>query len=329
LQSGKRNELEINSSPKIYHQLSIVIIFNNKDPKPWAEVLQEKLPEVRVEIYPDVKDKSAIDFALCWKPEKNVLSEFPNLKVAQSVGASADGILKTQQLSDKITVTRIVDRQLSTDMFEYLLTGVMNFLQNTNLYRQDKTLKNWQQKHYKTIKQTTICVLGLGEIGAYVAKRFSDLGFKTKGWARTEKQIENVATFYGEEGLKNALLDTDVLINLLPLTPEVENVLNYETLSKLNQNGYLINAARGEHLVEDDLIQVLDNQHLAGALLDVFRVEPLPQNHPFWTHEKIVMTPHVASLTNIRTASDGVVENYRLLQKNEALQNIVSLKKGY
>jgi glyoxylate/hydroxypyruvate reductase len=309
--------------------LSIVIIFNNKDPKPWAEVLQQKLPETSVEIYPNVEDKAKITFALCWKPAANVLSEFPNLRVAQSVGASADGIIKTQQISDNLIVTRIVDKQLTADMFEYLLTGVMNYLQNTNQYFQDKTRKTWQQKPYKTIAKTTICILGLGEIGTYAAVKLWALGFKVKGWARTAKNLPNIITFHGEKGLENALIETDVLINLLPLTSETENILNYKNLSKIYKNGFLINAGRGEHLVEDDLLQMLDNQYLEGALLDVFRTEPLPQNHPFWANEKILITPHVASLTNVETASDGVVENYQRLQKNEQLLHIVSIKNGY
>jgi glyoxylate/hydroxypyruvate reductase A len=309
--------------------LSIAIIFNNKDPKPWAEVLQKKLPEVAIEIYPDIKDKSAIDFALCWKPTQNVLSEFPNLRVAQSVGASADGIIKTQQITDHLIVTRIVDEQLTADMFEYLLTGIMNFLQNTCQYYQNKTTKTWQQKPYKTIAKTTICILGLGEIGAYSAIKLSTLGFRVKGWARTKKNLENITTFYGEAGLENALTSTDILINLLPLTPETQNILNYNNLSKINKDGYLINAGRGEHLVEVDLLKIVDNQHLTGALLDVFRIEPLPYSDLFWTNDKITITPHVASLTNVETASGGVVENYKRLQNNEQLLNIVSIKNGY
>jgi glyoxylate/hydroxypyruvate reductase len=309
--------------------LSIVLIFNNKDPKPWAEVLQQKLPETSVEIYPNVEDKAKITFALCWKPAENILSEFPNLRVAQSVGASADGIIKTQQIADNLIVTRIVDKQLTADMFEYLLTGVMNYLQNTNQYFQDKTHKIWQQKPYKTIAKTTICILGLGEIGTYSAVKLWALGFKVRGWARTAKNLPNITTFHGERGLETALMGTDILINLLPLTSETENILNYKNLSKINKNGFLINAGRGEHLVEDDLLQILDNQHLEGALLDVFRTEPLPQNHPFWANEKILITPHVASLTNVETASNGVVENYKRLQKNEQLLHIVSIQNGY
>jgi glyoxylate/hydroxypyruvate reductase len=309
--------------------VSIVIVFNNKDPKPWAEVLQQKLPNVGIEIYPDVVDKAKIDFALCWKPAENVLAEFPNLKVAQSVGASADGIISTQIIKPTVTVTRIVDPQLTADMFEYVLTGIMNYLKNTANYFEDKQAKHWQQKSYKSISNTTICILGIGEIGAYVGNKLSSMGFSVKGWSRTEKQIKHIETFAGKDGLIHALQGSDVLVNLLPLTVETESILSAAILSLLNKNGYLINAGRGQHLVENDLLQLIKDKHIAGALLDVFNVEPLPHEHPFWTNKNITITPHVASITNVLTASDGVVENYNRLQQKENLINIVSIKNGY
>jgi glyoxylate/hydroxypyruvate reductase len=309
--------------------VSIVIIFNNKDPKPWATILQQKLPNTTIEIYPNVKDNTTIYFALCWKPDKNVLSQFPNLKVAQSVGASADNIINTQELSVNTIVTRIVDDQLNNDMYEYLLTGIMGYLKNTALYAEDKNSKTWQPKPYKTILNTTICILGLGKIGAYAAQKLSALGFTVKGWSRSAKKLENITTFYGENGLQEALDATDVLINLLPFTTETENILNETNLAQLNKNSYLINVGRGQHLVEKDLLYLLGTKHLSGALLDVFRDEPLPAQHAFWTNANITITPHIASITNVETASEVVVENYKKLQHNEALTNIISLKNGY
>ncbi|MDZ7880546.1 MAG: glyoxylate/hydroxypyruvate reductase A [Saprospiraceae bacterium] len=309
--------------------MSIVIIFNNKDPKPWANILQQKLPDVNIDIYPNVKNKENVVFALCWKPEKGVLAQFPNLSVVQSVGASVDNVINGQQIGAHIAVTRIVDPQLTADMFEYLLTGIMNYLKNTNAYFLDKNHKIWQQKPYKTIPNTTVCVLGLGELGAYAATKLSALGFKTKGWSKSEKNLPNIACFHGKNGLKQALKGTDVLINLLPFTTETENILGLDNLKRLNKGGFLINVGRGQHLVDDDLIHLLENQHLSGALLDVFREEPLPENHPFWHNEKITITPHVASLTNVGTASNGVVENYRRFQRKEKLLNVVSVSKGY
>lgn len=309
--------------------MSIAIIFNNKDPKPWAAALQKKLPDVDIEVYPDITNNNDVDFALCWKPEKDVLAQFPNLKVVQSVGASAEHIIQTQQLSKDIILVRIVDIQLSIDMFEFILTAIMSYLKNIPLYFSEQKIKNWEQRPYKSISNTTICLFGLGEIGAYVAIQLSMLGFKVKGWSRTEKRIENVSCFYGEKGLEEALRSTDILVNLLPLTPQTENILSHKHLKLLNKRAYLINAGRGQHLVDEDLISLLDSEHLSGALLDVFRVEPLPEDHPFWSNQKISITPHVASLTNVNTASDIVVENYRKFRRKEKLDNVISLEKGY
>lgn len=309
--------------------MSIVIIFNHKNPKPWLTVLQKKLPDVVIEIYPEVKDNSQVVFALCWKPEKHVLAQFPNLKLVQSVGASAEHIIQTQNLAEDIILARIVDSQLSIDMFEFILMGAMGYLKNLPGYFSAKENKIWKQKPYQTISNTTICVLGLGKIGAYVAKELSKVGFIVKGWSNSEKRIDGVSSFYGENGLEEALRSTDVLVNLLPLTLETENILCLRNLKHLNTGAYLINVGRGQHLVDEDLIQLLDSEHLSGALLDVFRVEPLPDDHPFWLNEKILITPHVASLTNVDTASNIVVENYMKFQRNEKPDNVISLQQGY
>lgn len=309
--------------------MSIVICFTNKAPEPWKEVLQAKLKGVDIEIYPKVKDPQRVIFALCWKPEPKILAQFPNLKVVQSVGASVEHITQSQNLPAACFLTRIVDQQLSEDMFEYTLTGVMSHLKRFSEYYQDKKQKRWKQKPYKTINNTSIGILGLGSIGAHVATKFGQLGFKVKAWSRSEKHIENVSCFWGNNGLKSVLGSTDILINILPLTTETADILNLQNLEQLNKNGYLTNVGRGEHLVESDLLTLLENEHLSGALLDVFRTEPLPEQHPFWQHEKIKITPHIAAITNLGTASNIVVANYENLLKGEELLNVVSLKKGY
>lgn len=309
--------------------MSIVICFNNKDPKPWQTKLQEKLKGVDIEIYPNIKDTSKVLFALCWKADKNILSQFPNLKVAQSVGASVTHIIKNQNLPENILVTRIVDEQLSEDMFEFILTSILSYMKNFPLHQLNKKDKLWHQKTYKTIKNTTICILGLGKIGTHVAKKLQNMGFKVKGWSKTAKKINNINCLYGNESLTNAITSTDILINILPLTNETENILNLKNLSKLNKNGYLINVGRGEHLVENDLLELINSKHLSGALLDVFRTEPLPNKHPFWNCKNISITPHVAALTNVNSAIDIIVKNYENSTQGKPLTNIVSVKKGY
>lgn len=309
--------------------MSIVICFNNKDPKPWQGALQAKLKDVTIEIYPQVKNPDKVTFALCWKPDKNILAQFKNLKVVQSVGASVEHIIQTQNLPSNCIISRIVDNQLSNDMFEFLLTGILSHLKRFSEYHVDQQQQQWNPKPYKNINNTTIGVLGLGKIGTTVSEKLAQLGFQVKAWSASEKKLENVSCFYGESGLNSVLKNTDILINILPLTTATENILNLQNLEKLNKNGYVINVGRGEHLVETDLLTLLESQHLSGALLDVFRTEPLPSTHPFWQHDAITITPHIAAITNINTAADIVVTNYQNLVNGTELRHIVSLKKGY
>jgi len=309
--------------------MSILLIFENKDPKPWERYLKEKLNTTTIEVYPTIKAKSTVEFVICWKPKKNTLAQFSNLKVIQSVGTSIDHITNSQQLTKNVIVTRIVDSQLSNDMWEFLLATVLNQLKNFPLYTEHQKLKTWEQHEYKSIKNTSISILGLGQIGSFVAEKFADIGFEVRGWSNSKKEIQNVKSFAGEEELDVFLEKCNFLINLLPLTKETEGILNKNMLQKLPKGTFLINVGRGEHLIEEDLIQLLDNSHLSGALLDVFREEPLPKNHPFWKHPKIIITPHIASLTNLESAANQVIKNYKRFVNNQELQHIVSLKKGY
>ncbi|WP_272148609.1 2-hydroxyacid dehydrogenase [Tenacibaculum aiptasiae] len=309
--------------------MSIAIIFNNKGPGIWKQKLKETFMNTTVEVYPEIRDKEKVEFILCWKPEVGVLSEFPNLKVVQSVGASVEHILKTQKLDGSIIISRIVDKNLSIDMFEFILSSILMKMKNFNKYFYDKEHEVWSQKKYQSINNTRVTILGLGKIGSYVSERLADMGFTVKGWSNSQKNIRGVESYHGKEDFKKSVEDSDFLINLLPLTSETENILNTASLRLLNKAAFLINVGRGEHLVENDLINLLNTQYLSGAILDVFREEPLPKQHVFWKHPNITITPHVASLTNVDTAIDLVAENYnRFLNKKELL-HIVSLKKGY
>ncbi|MCZ4695585.1 glyoxylate/hydroxypyruvate reductase A [Ancylomarina euxinus] len=309
--------------------MSILLVFENKDVNPWYETLKAKLPDTNIEIYPEVKNKSSVDFVICWKPKKNVLKEFGNVKVIQSVGASIDHITNSQHLSKDHLVTRIVDENLSNDMWEFLVTIVLSQLKNVKNYHKYQKAKVWEQLEYRSIHKTTVAILGLGSIGGYVAYKFAQFGFKLKGWSYSKKQISNVESFTGDDGLDACLSNSDFLINLLPLTENTKNILNKKTLQKLPQHSFVINVGRGEHLVESDLIELINCSKLSGALLDVFRTEPLPIEHPFWNHPKIQITPHIASLTNIESAIGQIVENYRRFKNNEELLHAVSIEKGY
>jgi len=172
-------------------------------------------------------------------------------------------------------------------------------------------------------------IMGLGHLGSDAARKLHALGFPVSGWSRTPKSIDGVTGFAGEGDLDTFLSGADILICLLPLTSATQGILNCRTLSKLPAGAYLINAARGEHLMEGDLIAALESGHLSGACLDVFREEPLPESHPFWSHPQVTVTPHVASLTYPRDVAPQIVANYHRVRAGQLPWNIVDLKRGY
>lgn len=309
--------------------MSIAILTNFRNPATWKNALQAKLPNTKIDVFKESKDALNATFLVCWKPEKDQLKAFPNLKVIQSLGAGVDHIFDTNKIKDRIKVVRIIDERLSTDMWEYVLATTMYHLKDFAQYNRQESYQYWRTHQYKTIPETTVSVLGLGQIGGYVAQQFAKLGFKTQGWSNSPKKIRKVKSFVGEKQLPKLLKQTDVLINILPLTTSTTGILNEKLLSQLPRGAYLINVGRGGHLVEVDLIPLIDNGHLSGASLDVFHTEPLPQKHPFWTHPKIQITPHVASLTNLESAINQVVENYKRMKRGEKLLNEVSPEKGY
>jgi glyoxylate/hydroxypyruvate reductase A len=265
---------------------------------------------------------------LCWKANSDALLNYPNLEVVQSVGAGVEHIHTLQGLTDKITICRLVDTNLSNDMWEYLLAAVLGHMRDFSFYSINQQSKKWNPKPYPSIKEKQIGIMGLGEIGGHVAKQFATMGFNVRGWSGSKKNIQGVESFDGNQ-FDEFLNGVDILINILPLTPQTQNILDRQNLSKLNKHAYVINVGRGNHLVEEDLIELLEEGFLSGAMLDVFKTEPLPESHPFWNHPTIQITPHIASETNLDSATDLIVENYKRLISNQALLHVVSQVKGY
>jgi len=252
----------------------------------------------------------------------------PDLKVVQSVGAGIDHLLHTK-IPDSIKVTRIVDPALKQEMFEHVLACVMTSMKNLLTYYKDQVRKEWKPTTYQNIKETTITILGLGEIGKLVAEQFVALGFQVKGWSNSPKNINGVESFSGKEGLNAAVSKTNFIVNILPLTDDTEGILNKDFFKECSDHTVLVNVGRGAHLVEKDLLIAIEEKQIKEAYLDVFVEEPLPENHPFWTNENIYVTPHIASVTNATTALKQVADNYNRMKNNEALLNEVSLERGY
>ena len=309
--------------------MAIVLIRQDAKINLWKRALLKAAPELKVYSYLEEHPVEDIKMALIWKHPKGSLSVYPNLECIASAGAGVDYIFEDDTVPANLPITRIVDPYLAGDMSEHVLATILAHLKNLNAYKIDQINGVWKPKEYTRIKDVTIGILGLGELGALTASDLVGFGFKIQGWSRSLKKIDGVTAFSGQDGLTKFLNSTDILVCLLPLTPKTTGILNKSLFEKLPKNAYVINVARGGHLVDEDLLQALDNGHLSGACLDVYHQEPLPTSHPFWKHPKIHMTPHYASVSDTASVLPQILENYKRLGNGQLLLNKVDPVKGY
>ena len=307
----------------------LVYCSREKIAKNWVEAVAAEFGKDKVFLADDIKDPSKIEIALTWKAPEKMLHQFPNLKLIQSLGAGVDHIFDLKNAIEGTTISRIIDPQLSEDMYEFVLSIVLSRMKNLTIYRDRQRENIWKEKKYRSISEVKIGLLGLGVIGSFVAQRLTKVGFRCMGWSKSAKNIEGVESFVGELGLHEMLAQSDFLINILPLTTETRGFINLDLLKKLKEGAYVINVGRGPHVVDQDLLEAIDSGIISGAALDVFHQEPLPKDHSFWANENIMLTPHIASLTNIETARRQIFENIRRHLNGEEILNQVSIKKMY
>ena len=309
---------------------AIAYISRDTDGLHWKKILE---PEVGPIDFRTLKgglgNLDDIEVALAWKPAEGLLASFKNLKMVVSLGMGVDHLLAGNRVPPGVAITRIMDDGLIGQMSEYAIYWALRHHRDIDRYGDSQRGKTWKPEPFKDTIHRRIGIMGLGTIGQDTAKKFVALGFPTAGWSRTAKDVPGVETFHGTDGLAKFLARTDILVNVLPLTRETEGILGAKTFAALPKGAYLINMARGGHVVDADLLAALDSGHLSGAALDVFNIEPLPADHPYWTHPKVQVTPHVAGSTNPRTAAPGVIENIKRLRAGQPLINTVDPKTGY
>lgn len=306
--------------------MSLAIICPGKNANPWIDVFKTLDPDLRIEVYPEIENKDEVEVVMLWNHPFGVLSSFPNLKLISSMGAGVDHIMRDKSVPENIPIVRIVDEKLTFSMTNYVIMGVLNFHRQIRRYHQNQKDKVWDMSNPEI--EVKIGVMGVGALGGDVLEKFSFMGFEVYGYGFSEK--ENFPfPYYSKDKLAEFLSEVNVVVCLLPLTPDTESILNLDLFSKCNPGTYLINVARGKHLVEEDLIVALDKGYLSGALLDVYRTEPLAEDHPFWEEKRIELTPHIASVTNPKAAAPQVVENINRIRSNQPLKNQVARTKGY
>lgn len=295
-------------------------------PEPWIAGLRAALPAAEVSVWEP--GAPAADYAVVWAPPQAFLDEQPGLRAVFNIGAGVDALLKLR-LPPTARVVRLDDAGMSVQMAEYVCHAVIRHFREFDGYEADVRQGRWSYRKPRSRADFAVGVMGLGVLGSRVAQALRVFEFPVNGWSRSPKALDGVRGFSGREGFNDFLAASRVLVNLLPLTPDTQDILNRGTLSRLQPGGYVINVARGAHLVDEDLLALLDEGHLAGATLDVFRTEPLPAGHPFWAHPKITVTPHTSARTLRDESIAQIAGKIRALEQGEPIAGIVDPVRGY
>jgi len=271
-----------------------------------------------------------IRLAVAWNPPRDAFERYPNLQAVCSIGAGVDGILACPSLRPGIDVVRVVDPVQAQTMAGFIAWHVIGHQRSFATYRDQQRDRIWRSLRQRSAQSVPVGILGYGEMGRTVATHLALLGFPVMAWSRTAKSaVSPVRVFHGREGLGAMLGETEVLVNLLPLTSETQGLLNRDLFDRMRRGGYLVQVGRGEHLVEDHLLGALENGQLSGAALDVFVDEPLPPAHPFWGHPGIVVTPHDACDASAGAVADTIVATADAIQKGERPPHTVDRERGY
>lgn len=295
----------------------------------WRESFRRHAPEIDFRDWDAPGNVDEIEFALVWNPPPGVLRTFPNLKVIFSLGAGVDHLMSDPELPDGVPVVRMIDDELTRGMTEYVALHVLRHHRRQREIETNQRAGEWEPVITPTAPSRRVGIMGLGVLGRAAIRALAALEFDLAGWTRTAHNIDGVACFHGPGGLGPFLHRTEILVCLLPLTRETEGILNARLFAQLPKGASIINAARGGHQVEADILSALDTGELSEATLDVFEAEPLPPGHAFWTHPAVTVTPHNASITDPDSGARQVIENIRRYRRGEPLPNLVDREAGY
>ncbi|MEI6158731.1 MAG: glyoxylate/hydroxypyruvate reductase A [Roseococcus sp.] len=296
----------------------------------WRDALLAEDATLDIRLFPDAGNPAEIEAAVCWtQHDMAELRRYPNLKLIVSMGAGVDHLLRPPGPPPGIPVARLKDERLTTGMTEWVLLNVLRFHRQDLEYRAQQAARIWDELPAPDTAKRRIGMLGLGQLGNASAQALLGLGFPVMGWTRSPREVSGVTGFSGPDGLEAMIRQTDILVCLLPLTPETRGVINATSLGWLPRGAFVINAARGGHVVAEDLLAALDSGHVAAAARDVFEPEPLPSDHRFWTHPNVLVWPHASAITIPSSAAPQVVENLRRAREGRPLINLVDFSAGY
>lgn len=298
------------------------------DPAAWKKTLTSELPDLDFHTDPDDVDPASVHYALAWKPPQGFFARFPNLKLVTNLGAGVDSLVGRDDLPD-VPITRLSDDGMVQLMTSYVLFSVIRYARDIHLFERAQRRGEWKYVHPRALSEIRVGVLGLGELGAPAAKALAGIGFDVRGWSRSEKTIDGVTCSAGMETLDAFLQDTEILVIMLPLTPQTRGLLDARRLALMPKGAKVINASRGAVTDEAALLVALQSGAIAEATLDVFTIEPLPKDHAFWRMENVLITPHLASITVPEAAAREVAESIRRVRKGLAPLHRIDPRRGY
>ena len=294
----------------------------------WEQALRARDPALEVRTWPEVGDPAGIEAALVWAPPEGVLAGLPNLKLIVSIGAGIDHFKSDPKLPE-VPVVRMVEPGLTAGMTEFVVMSVLHHHRFMLDYASQQRAGQWQEIGQVAAAYRRIGFLGLGVLAQDAINKLRAFRFPLAGWSRSPKTLPGVACFHGRDQLPDFLARSDILVCLLPLTPDTEGILDAAAFAALPRGAALINVARGGHQNEDDLLAALDSGQLSGATLDVFQTEPLPADSPLWRHPRVILTPHIASMTIPESAADFVVETIHRMRDGQPLRHVIDWQRGY
>jgi glyoxylate/hydroxypyruvate reductase A len=295
----------------------------------WRPLLADLLPEHEIRYWPEIGDRSVIDYALVWHPEPGLLATLPNLKMIFGLGAGIDHLLRDPDLPRHVPIVRLVDPYMTDAMSEYVALSVLRLHRQDLDYLATQRAEVWRELEQKNAAERPVGILGFGTLGQHAGRKLQALGFDVAGWSRGAKTVPGFRTFAGADGLDLLLQRSEIVVCLLPLTEQTRGILNARAFARMPSGSGIVNAGRGGHLVEADLLAALASGQVSGAVLDVFDDEPLPPAHPFWRHPRIIVTPHVAAETHPPTAAPLVRDAIRQCEAGLPIANRVDLARGY
>jgi glyoxylate/hydroxypyruvate reductase len=294
----------------------------------WASLFADRAPELPFRLWPDVGDAADVRYLAAWMPPENIAATFPNLELVFSIGAGVDQF-DVSQLPSHVPLIRMLEPGIAEGMVEYVTMAVLALHRDLLRFIAQQREQTWRELRVTQATKRRVGVMGLGQLGQAVLERLKIFGFPLAGWNRSPRTIKDVCCYAGEQALSDFLAQTDILVCQLPLTGETRGILNASLFRQLPRGARLINVGRGGHLVEADLIEALDHGVLSAAVLDVAEHEPLPAGHPFWSHPRILLTPHIASMTTPETAVGFVLDTIGRHRRGEALPGLVDRERGY